>query len=144
MTCCGVCGMPELSDMFGINRAYVETYRKEKCPPPIACPLCIAAPNPNLGARCEADRCAPFDVRRVPEYSACMSDADCMLRPGVGCCACGVGTSDWIAVSHSGARALSSAVCDPVAPCPPCGPPPPPPELRAVCANNVCQRVGLR
>jgi hypothetical protein len=106
----------------------------------LPCPACASAPNPNLGARCVEGRCQVFDVQRVPEYSSCQSNGDCVLRNGVECCECG--GDGWVAVSRTGGTALVQAMCAPNSACAGCAPVPPP-ALITTCFQNACSTTFL-
>jgi hypothetical protein len=139
-SCCGSCGLAEVSAFAGVNTKRVQDFRSQLCPMPVACPAiaCPQAINPNIAARCIAGHCQAFDVRKVPEYSACDTMADCHLRMGLGCCTCGAGTGGWVAVSKSGEQGITSAQCGPDTACPDCAAIPPPMTI-AACTNHVCQ-----
>ena len=99
-SCCGVCGTPELASYVGLNTKQVQAYHQEKCPVPVPCPACLQGANPNIAARCDSGHCKVFDVRQVPEYSACTSHSDCHLRSGLGCCVCnGPDSAAWVSLN---------------------------------------------
>jgi hypothetical protein len=138
-SCCGSCGTADVSAYVGVNTNRVSDFRKELCPNPVACPAiaCPIAQNNNIGARCVAGHCQAFDVRMVPEFSACGPDNVCHLRAGLGCCTC-TPNPTWVAVSQSGEQALTAAECAPNTGCLDCVSVPPPRTL-AQCTNHVCQ-----
>src|SRR5262249_25102624 len=94
--CCGYFGPPQLSDFAAINSSQVGPYHAATCPVPIACPRCAGSPNLYIGARCLNGRCALFDTRETPAFSACARDTDCRLRKGLECCECGA-AGEWTA-----------------------------------------------
>jgi hypothetical protein len=139
-SCCGSCGSADVSAYAGVNTKRVDDFNSQKCPLPVACPAiaCLPAMNQNIAARCVAGHCQAFDVRKVPEYSACMGDTDCHLRAGLGCCICGAANAGWVALNKSGEQGISDAECAPNTGCLDCLPVPPPRTL-AACTNHVCQ-----
>jgi hypothetical protein len=140
-SCCGTCGVGDVSAYVGVNIKHVDEFRMRQCSVPIACPA-IACLNDgtgaNIGARCVAGQCQVFDVRKVPEYSACNMDTDCHLRLGLSCCTCGGNSGGWVAVSSGGEQGIAAAECAPDTACPDCLPVPPAKTL-ASCNNHVCQ-----
>jgi len=135
--CCGPCGMPELDSFAGVNAAHVAAFKAETCPVPMPCPKCPTMENPNIAARCVNSRCEAFDVRKVPDYSACAFDSDCRLRGGLTCCERCSSDGPWVAVNVSSEPALKGALCIPNTACPPCIPVPPA-GMRAICSKGVC------
>jgi hypothetical protein len=121
--CCTPCNVPQLSGVAGVNAKATAGFRAVTCPVPTSCPGCGLDPNPSLGARCVAGHCEAFDVRQVPEYSACSVNEECRMRKGLDCCECG--TAPWTAVSVKGASALDAAMCAPGTVCNDCAPVPP-------------------
>lgn len=118
--CCGVCGMPELSNVVAIHEDKYAEFFDVTCPGPIPpCPGCPTASNPDLFAYCEAGQCVGADVR-VHELSACQSDSECVLRAGLECCECG---SDGISALRADAvGSLQQLVCVPDEACDDCAP----------------------
>jgi hypothetical protein len=139
--CCPSCGEPQQSDFAAVNASRLSEFRAAVCPMPVPCPRCAAFPNLYIGARCVNARCESFDVRKVPDFSACTSDADCRLRKGLECCECGA-MGEWTAVSVKGQMALPDAVCAPGAACDACAPVPPQ-SLIAVCNAGHCETSYL-
>jgi hypothetical protein len=129
LTCCGKCGVPALSDMYGVNIDRASAYRDVVCKGgTVPCPDCITMEDPNLAAVCRQGTCRAVDVRS-DAMSACKDDTDCTLRAGSTCCeACGlVDASGLVALSASGAAELQKNICHPNdGACPPCVPQYPP------------------
>jgi len=139
--CCDPCGTPLLESFAGVNRNSVDAFRLGTCPTPTRCTECATAPNVYFGARCVGGQCQAFDVRQVPEFSACTKESDCTLRKGLDCCECG-SEAPWTALSVSDASALKAAVCVPHDACPNCLPAPPS-NLAAVCSANHCEVAAI-
>jgi hypothetical protein len=137
-SCCPGCAA-DVSAYVGVNTKRVDDFHKDLCPLPVACPAiaCLPVAQNYIGARCVAGHCQAFDVRQVPEFSACGTDNACQLRAGLGCCIC-TPNPTWVAVSASGEKALTAAECAPNTACLDCLPVPPPKTL-ASCTNHVCQ-----
>jgi len=135
--CCDPCGVPELDTFAGVNSMYLDAFKVATCPVPMICPACSTTANPNIAARCVANRCEAFDIRKVPDYSSCAVDGDCRLRKGLTCCECG-SMEDWVAAHVSSEAALSAALCVAGTACLPCAPVPPV-GMRAVCKAGYCQ-----
>ncbi|MEZ4219612.1 MAG: pentapeptide repeat-containing protein [Polyangiaceae bacterium] len=132
---CCLCGVPELSDFQAVNQKYTAEC---SCGGPIC--DCAVAPNPNLGATCQAGSCEGFDVRKSDPMSGCTKDEDCTLRMGVSCCE-GCGSNDWDLVAVNNSGALQKAVCPsgPVG-CPACAPIYPD-NKKAACIQQHCAVV---
>lgn len=138
-TACGPgCEPVELGRLIAINAKNDEAFRKQRPIPPcidIQCPMVppSSVNTPNYYAACEADRCTAFDLRRSA-LSACTSDAQCALRSGTECCACG--SDDLVAVSTEsdprsiwcGATEICARDCTE----------PPPPLRGARCSDGHC------
>jgi hypothetical protein len=90
-----------------------------------------------FGASCRENHCVAWDAREE-ELTLCMTDADCQLRNGLGCCeACEPGAAT-IAVNAS---LVPLWVCpDGQPPCPSCpnGGPTYPGFAFAACVNSRC------
>jgi hypothetical protein len=110
-TCCGVCGMPEVTDMVAVNQAKLDAFRGDLCPQPVGCPECAQEPNPNLFAYCEEGRCVAADAR-THAVSACTDTSDCVLRYGMGCCesTCQGVESELTSVSVQGFQSIHDAL----------------------------------
>ncbi|HEX9294923.1 MAG TPA: hypothetical protein VF881_03790 [Polyangiaceae bacterium] len=139
--CCNPCGTPVLDSFAAVNASYVEAYQAATCPVPMPCPRCATVPNVYFAARCVGTHCQAFDVRQVPELSACSVDGDCRLRLGLDCCECG-SLGQWTAVSLSGLAALGTTVCAPDTACDDCAPTPPA-GTTPICSGGHCEVVTL-
>jgi hypothetical protein len=139
-SCCPPCGFPDISTFVGVNQQYTTAYRSQQCPVALPCAACATIENPYVAARCVQGRCEVFDVQKVPEYSACQSVSDCVLRAGLACCECGAMT--WVAVSQSGRSALADVLCAANSACPECQPVPPKSTVLQ-CNNNACNMTYL-
>jgi hypothetical protein len=136
-SCCG-CESPTLG-----NRVAVNVNRTGDVFQALRCHLvdCVAcepiAPNPWLGATCTNGQCVAFDARQS-ELTACMSNDDCYLRAGLGCCeACSASLDAFVAVSSLvNLRPLLCGNTGPVA-CDACVPTPPD-LLFAYCGDGRC------
>jgi hypothetical protein len=111
-TCCGTCGLPELSDYVAINQDKASVFRDGLCFGIEGCPACGAQENPNLFAFCDNGTCAKADVR-THAVSACDVDSDCRLRYGAGCCesTCSGSEEQLTAVNTSQETTLTGLVC---------------------------------
>ncbi len=122
-SCCGVCSQPELSDVDAINQNEVSDHYADVCDEPDPqCPACALMPNPWLGATCEVELCAAFDLRET-ELVTCTADDDCALRV-TDCCECGGDTNReaLIALTTDAVASYVGLVCDPETTCPACEP----------------------
>lgn len=139
-TCCGGCGEEPLEGKIAVRMDSLAEVTDAVCAsecktlndcPDLGCPVFV---NTHDVAVCRSGVCKGVDVR-VDELTACSTDADCALRWGIQCCeTCGApDISQLIAVRAT--PGFSEAICDPVAPCPPCAPPPYPSEFSAICNN---------
>ena len=141
-SCCASCSAPTVDQFAGVNAMFASDFHSLQCSTPVACPNCAGIENPNIAARCVSGKCEAFDVRKVPEFSACDAQNTCQLRLGLGCCVCGAGggasSQPWVAVSGSGEGALTQAECAPNTACADCLPVPPD-NLLAACMSGVCQ-----
>lgn len=141
-SCCGGCGMPELSSFAAINQAAASAFQKAVCPTPQPCPECGGQPNPNLFTYCDVDHCVAADAR-THAVSECTETSDCVLRYGMGCCesTCNGVESELTCVSVKGFQAIHTALgCDSVA-CDACIPVYPM-YAAPLCNNGHCE-VGL-
>ena len=138
-TACGAgCEPVDLARFIPINAKYDAAYREQRINPPCLGIECMEVPpssvnTPNYYASCLAGRCKAFDIR-TSELSACTSDAQCGLRSGADCCACG--SDDLVAVNTS--ADLGSALCGANETCPRDCVEPPPPLGGARCTAGHC------
>jgi hypothetical protein len=124
-TCCGVCGVPSLSDVLGANASMLEAAREEYCgstPPP--CPECAQQANPNLIGTCEdvgfpgGNMCEARDLQQL-DISLCTTDDDCVLRTPTCCQPCSeMGRDAYVAINREQTAALLELVCEPTVDCP--------------------------
>lgn len=144
-TCCPSCGGDPLESSIAVRMDSLAQVTDAVCAsactslndcPDIGCPSFVETYNV---AVCRSGSCKAVDIRQ-DELTACSADADCALRWGVACCeTCGApDPSQLVAVRAS--PSYSEAVCDPMAPCPPCAPPPYPSGAAAICdAAGHCE-----
>jgi hypothetical protein len=159
-SCCGVCDGPNVSasQLVAFNKQYAGQYlcgiALDTAPAPggagfpgpgvpVACPPC-AAPLPGQGTLkyfvpdCVQGQCVVQDLRTSP-LTACMSDQECRLRNGTGCCEGCAGTDAYVAVRNDGS--FQKFACGGLAePCPLCEAPAP--NALAECgASGHCEVV---
>lgn len=147
-TCCGVCGLPTLDDVTGVNMAKRDAYVDDVCKNSEGCDRCAQAPNADLFAYCErlkggGGECVAADVSET-ELARCKTDTDCRLRIGLACCeACSGQWGDLAAISIKNEQALLELVCSPSdIGCPECAPQYPP-NTFAVCQKGRCMVDGF-
>ncbi len=130
VTCCGVCGLPTIKDVTGVNKSSLSAYSKSLCSGGERCPECASMINPNLLAECEASSCEAFDLAQS-KYSTCKTDADCHVDH-TACCSCS--TEDLVAVNvtFQGYVYASDPTCA-LKDCVGCEPPG---RYRAVCGST--------
>jgi hypothetical protein len=139
--CCPSCAVPELADVIGLRRGATNDPREcsSECPPTGG--LCLPLTNANLGVQCSGGQCEAFDVRALPQLSACQSASDCRLRAGAQCCPTVSDILDpdvWIAIRTD--ADLRSLVCASDAVCP--NPDPSPPVgMGTACYKGTCWPV---
>jgi hypothetical protein len=134
--CCG-CASTSFQAVVGVQREHVGVIQATKCAT-IDCDACAVDPAfAWFGASCRANHCVAWDAREE-DLTLCMTDADCHLRNGFGCCeACEAGLQP-VAVNSS---FVQRWVCpDGQPPCPSCpnGGPVYPENAFAVCVNSRC------
>lgn len=129
--CCGPCGFPTLADFTPVNEKNLAAFRKSTCPSPetVDCPGCPTLIDKSLMSFCQAGRCAPIDLRTHP-FSACTTDADCVLRTSE-CCECGGDATNPITINQASRAAYEKEVCKPGTGCPECMPTYP--AIRPIC-----------
>lgn len=122
-TCCGVCGAPTASDV--VSTTDVAGYHAAVCAAesgggPSTCAGCAGRSTADLQPTCTAGRCAVLDVDADP-ISACAVDADCVLRAGTCCGACGA-IEPWmvVAIHKDSEVAYRALVCAASEACPKC------------------------
>jgi hypothetical protein len=126
--CCGSCGVVPLSKFDAINKSAEQAHHAATCTDPSQpCPGCMSRPDPNAFAYCPSKSCVGADIR-THAWSACQTDADCILRVGTACCEkCFVEHSDEVvALASKHAAEFRAAVCAPSTGCPTCLPQYPP------------------
>jgi hypothetical protein len=138
--CCG-CTAASLETVVGVNRENLGIIEATKCAT-VDCEACTVDPAfAWFGASCRSNRCVAWDAR-AEDLTLCMTDADCQLRNGFGCCeACEARALQLIAVNSSFAPQW---VCpDGQPPCPSCpdGDPAYPQNAFAACINSRCAVV---
>ncbi len=147
-TCCGVCGIPTLDDVTGVNIGKRKAYVDAVCAGSQGCDLCAQAPNADLFAYCErledgGGQCVAADVTQT-ELASCKVDTDCRLRMGLACCeACSGQWGDLVAINIKNEQALLELVCSPSdLGCPKCAPQYPP-NTFAACNKGRCMVDGF-
>jgi hypothetical protein len=138
--CCG-CTAASFATVVGVNRRNLGIIGATKCAA-VDCDFCTVDPTFSwFGASCRENRCIAWDAREE-ELTRCMTDADCQLRNGYGCCeACESGALPPISVNPSLAGQWICPDLEP--PCPPCpnGGPAYPGNAFAACVNSRCAVV---
>ena len=131
--CCGVCGVPRLTDLMPIRWDKTEAYRDLHCTPEPPCPACPSAPNTRYPAMCRGGECVAVDPLQDEASTRCDRDEDCVVRWGGLCCEpCGAWEAEPIAVN----RAYKQSVCGDNYACPECEVPRPPSP--AFCVEGAC------
>jgi hypothetical protein len=147
--CCGVCDVPDLSahDVIAYNpkfqRQLLCNFVRGASAPDSDVPACEPCPPTGAGvinylvAQCVQHQCSVLDLRD-PSFSACESDADCVLRHGTGCCQ-SCSNAELVALRKD--VAIEKLVCDGAVPpvcaaCTPSGS-----FARAVCSAGRCTVV---
>lgn len=139
-TCCGECGQATLDGSTAVNEDALATYRDSLCDDDPICPACPSAPNPELVATCEADRCEVVDLG-MDALTECTSSDQCRVRT-VDCCECGGATDpgSLIAIRADREGDYAALVCDLGTGCPECAPVYPS-DVSAVCDAGRCTLV---
>ena len=132
--CCPVCTVPTLDDVEPIRSDLLEAFRDATCNGVELC-ACDGLINPNLFAVCEEGACVEGDLK-TSVYSACSAASDCVLLPGLACCACDVPVDQWVAISNDTGGTLLGTLCGDVD-CEACEVPPPA-NLVADCVEGHC------
>jgi hypothetical protein len=103
----------------------------------VDCQTCeLPAPNPWIGATCNAGRCMAFDLRQT-DLVACMDSSECVLRGGVECCEnCSAQALDFVAVNQNANVAAFTCGDAPVG-CDACVPVPPM-TIEPSCVSGRC------
>jgi len=148
VTCCGVCGAPSLADVEGVNMERRTDQVRAVCgDEPPECPGCPTMPNPYLQASCEdvgypgGNVCQAVDIQAGP-ISACVEDADCVVRAPTCCGSCSeLPASGYIAIHRDQGAAFNALVCNPAEDCPACEPVTPE-GIVAVCADGPDPGTG--
>lgn len=88
--CCAACEPISNTDLLALNVNSLAQLHKQQCPVEAPCAPCMSVTEYEESLKyfkpvCRSGQCSLLDVRQAA-MTACMSDSDCSLRNGVGCC----------------------------------------------------------
>jgi hypothetical protein len=138
--CCGPCDAG-LESYTAVNVAALQDFQGAHACGNVACEPCpqpdpTTANRPYLTATCRNGACVPIDVR-LEGTTECLTDGDCHLRGGVGCCESCAGEDAGLVALSNEVR-LAELVCgDEFPPCLACEPVYPP-GYAASCEVDRC------